>query len=72
MRVGRVLSLLLFRERCLACRWTSAGGVLTEDSGPESRRSLRLFVHSFIKHVSDALCVPGTVRGFGDKEISEM
>lgn len=40
--------------------------------GPEIRWLSQPFVLSFVKHVSDALCVPGPMQGFGNKEISEM
>lgn len=53
-------------------RWKSALRVLIEDSGARETWLLQPFVHSFIKHGSNALRVPGTVLDFGDKEISEM
>lgn len=67
VRVGRLLSLLLFREIYLVCRWKSAGGVLTEDPGPGSGWSLQLFVHSFILRtcVRGPLCARHCMRLWG-------
>lgn len=42
-----------------------------EDSGAREQMVVAT-ICSFIKHISSAFCVPGTVQGFGDEEIREM